>query len=49
MGMSLVSQIFGHKLRYWTDYNFDLMTVLDKKRDHKPYYSLSSWEHKVMS
>ncbi len=35
MGMSLVLQVFGHKPKFWTNLNFDLVMVLNKKlRDH---------------
>lgn len=34
-GMSVVLKVFGHK-RYWTNFNFDLMVVLDEKlRNHQ--------------
>ncbi len=31
MGMPLVSQMFGHKPKYWTTRNFDLMVALEEK------------------
>lgn len=31
MGMSLCLQVFGHKLQYWTNCNFNLMMALDEQ------------------
>uniref|UniRef100_A0A8D0DER1 DENN domain containing 2C n=1 Tax=Sander lucioperca TaxID=283035 RepID=A0A8D0DER1_SANLU len=32
MGMSLVLRVFGHKSKYWTELNFDLMMALDSPK-----------------
>ncbi len=31
MGKSLVLEVFSHNPKYWTNYNFDLMIVLNEK------------------
>ncbi len=39
MGMSLGLQVFGHKPKYWTKINFDLLVELDEGIwGHQSYY-----------
>lgn len=46
MGKPLVLHIFGHKQKYMTNYNFNLMMVLDEESgDYQSDYNSSHGEH----
>lgn len=42
MGMLLVLKVFGHKLKCWTDFKFDLMMVPDENSVH-PEEGVNVW------
>ncbi len=45
MGMSLVLQVFSHKPKYWTNWNFHLMEALqEKSEDHQSHLGYIIWE-----
>lgn len=49
LSMSILLQLFSHKLKYWTNWNVDLIMVLvEKARGHQSDYN-SSWdEHECL-
>lgn len=48
MGISLVSA-FGHRVKYWTNWSFDEMMMLDERSGGEHcYYNISSGDHEYL-